>query len=144
MWGDLYGRHVIHDAFFSSTSAVTKMLDCQADALDICNTIYENAKDVQACKHGVTHGEVHDFSKFSQAYILGNLVEKFKCGGLRQSDQCVSYRAAANICNSALCTSRSLSDNNGRYSKIDLSHVELASADVAEILNGELLSRVKC
>lgn len=120
------------------------MLDCQGDALNICSTIYENAKDVEACKHGAEHGEIHDFSSFSQAYILGNLVEKFKCGGLRQSDQCVSYRAAANICYSAPCKSRLLSDNNGRYSKIDLSHAELASADVAEILNGELLSRVKC
>jgi len=143
MWGDLHGQHIMDDTTSASTRAVTKLRDCRADALDLCSAIYQNQADLEACKYGTMHGEIREFSSFPGAYITGNLVEKFKCGGLRPSDQCVNYRATTSACDRAQCTHRLLLSNE-RYSKIDLSHSELASPHLTEILKGELLSRLRC
>ena len=143
MWGDLHGRHVIYDAEFSSTRPNNKLSDCQADALELCRTIYSKKQDMESCENGTKHGEIYDFSSFSEAYALGNLLEKFKCGGLRPSDQCVSHRTTSTMCNHPLCTSKALPDNE-RYARIQLSHAELNSPNITQLLNGELLSRLKC
>lgn len=143
MWGDLYGRHLIYDAQFSSRPHNNKLHSCRTDALEVCRAVYTDKNDVESCQNGTKHGDIHDFSRLSEAYALGNLLEKFKCGGLRHSDQCVSYRTISTVCDGPSCTSKALTDNR-RYATIELSRAELDSPDVTQLLSGELLSRLKC
>lgn len=143
MYGDLYARDIIVPEISSMLTNALQQQDCRGNAIVICNTVFQEEEAVDSCEHGAMHEGLCDYSKFSESYVVGHLIEKFKCGGLRNTDLCIDHRTIASECQDVHCASR-LVGNSSRYAEIHLSHSELRSPNVATILTGELLSRLRC
>lgn len=144
IWGDLYGQSVLYDVNFLSNNIQhdLRVQSCTEDAMQICKKIYLNADEIQTCQRGMLHGELIDYSNFSDTYILGNLIENFKCGGLRENNKCINRNQVNNTCQDISC--RSKLKNNMRYDQIRLSEQEMNSSNAVELLRGELFSRLMC
>ncbi len=144
MWGDLYGQRILHDVNFSSNNIQhsLRVKSCTEDAMQICKRIYLSEDEIQTCQRGMLHGELMDYSNFSDTYILGNLIENFKCGGLRENTKCINRNQVNTMCQDISCRSKLI--DNMRYDQIRLSEQEIDSSNVAELLRGELFSRLMC